>query len=259
MSTLDELLSPAARVALAKATKLPLSYAARYLLAPATPTTPARLVVALGEAHVKLGPASEVGRELVAAFELRGVETFQSKDVFAGRALSLLIRGPRVVLRALSFGTVKGSTIYDAKALSSGATVELERTSHVPFGLHVGSLYLAAFFAAIFAHAACLLFGANPPDVIGAIRSWLTALLFVFELHFPALVVAWWLRRHAWAWVLHPMLAILTLRDTLLADGTVRMLREHPEARAALTIMGRGHLLGYERELVEKHGFVRIG
>jgi len=55
------------------------------------------------------------------------------------------------------------------------------------------------------------------------------------------------------------MLAILTLRDTLLADGTVRMLREHPEARAALTIMGRGHLLGYERELVEKHGFVRIG
>jgi hypothetical protein len=259
VSALDELLPPAARLALAKAAGLPMSYGARYLLTPSTPGTPPRLVVMLGEAHVKLEPAAALGKELARAFELRGVETFQSKEVFAGRALSFLIRAPRLLLRALSFGLVKGSTIVDAKALETGHTVELERTTHVPLALHVGSFYLATFFAVLFAHAALTLLAARTVDVVADAAAWLTVLLLLFELHFPALFVAWALRRHSWSWVLHPMIAILTVRDTLLADGTARMMKEHPEARAALVIMGRAHLPGCERELVERHGFVRIG
>ena len=52
-------------------------------------------------------------------------------------------------------------------------------------------------------------------------------------------------------------IAILSTRDTLMAEGTVRMLREHPEPSAAVVVMGRAHVNGYERELVLKHGFER--
>lgn len=71
------------------------------------------------------------------------------------------------------------------------------------------------------------------------------------------LVPAYFLRAHSWAWVIQPVIAILSTRDTLMAEGTVRMLREHPEPSAAVVVMGRAHVNGYERELVLKHGFER--
>jgi hypothetical protein len=254
--SLDDLLPPETRRVMAKVMKEPISYGVRVLAAPGATR---RLVVVLGEAHVKLGHAAALGKELTSAFELRGVETFQTKQVFAGRALSLLIRAPRLLLRALTFGLVKGSTIVDAKALASGHTVELERTPSVPLALHVGSFYLAAFFAVAFAHLGLLLAWAHLPAVLADLTGWLTRALFVFECHLAALVPAWLLRAHPWAWLLHPMVAILTVRDTLMADGTVRMLKDHPGPRAALVILGRAHLPGFERELVTRHGFVRVG
>jgi len=60
------------------------------------------------------------------------------------------------------------------------------------------------------------------------------------------------LRRCAWSWILNPALAILTVRDRLMARDTLRMLAEHPDPRAALVIMGRAHLRGYEYELAER-------
>ena len=78
----------------------------------------------------------------------------------------------------------------------------------------------------------------------------------VFQLHFLAAVPAYALRAKPWAWLVHPLPSILTARDTLLAEGTVRMLREHPEPSAAVVVMGRAHVAGYQRELVEKHGFL---
>src|SRR5581483_4415688 len=99
---------------------------------------------------MKLAEAAEIGRAVVEAFELRGDETFQRKKVFLGRALGVLITGPRLLLRVVSLGAVKGSTITDAKQLPSGYTVELERTKHVPFGLHVTSLYMTALFSVFF-------------------------------------------------------------------------------------------------------------
>lgn len=252
---LDDLLPPATRRAMARVLEEPLSYGIRVLAAPGDER---RLVVVLGEAHMKLAHAALLGKELVACFELRGVETFQTKDVFAGRALSLLIRGPRLLLRALSFGAVKGSTIVDAKEMKSGHTVELERTESVPLALHVGSFYLATFFAVAFAHLALVLAWTHLPGGLAELTRWLTRALFLFECHFPALVPAWLLRRHPWAWLLHPMIAILTVRDTLMVDGTARMLKDHPGPRAALVILGRAHLAGVERELVARHGFVRV-
>jgi hypothetical protein len=132
---------PVSREPLERAERMPISYAVRYLCAP-----DGRTLVILGEAHVKLGRAAAVGREIVASFALRGVETFPERKVFVGRALWLLIHLPRLLLRALSLGWIKGSTITEAKALTHGTTVELERDAEIPFGLHVGATYLAALF-----------------------------------------------------------------------------------------------------------------
>lgn len=235
-----------AREALERARALPLSYGVRVL---ASPGDDPRLVVMLGEAHLKLGKASALGKEIVRQFELRGVESFQVRRVFAGYLLWALIVVPRLLLRVASLGLVKGSTITDAKKLSSGHTVEIEKSDSVPFPLHVTSLYLTLLFAVLFAQIGVTWAGYDVPALTWAATA--------FEAHFLALFPALAARRWKWSWLVHPAVGLVTTRDPLLAQGAVRMLREHPEPRVALVIMGRAHLPGFERELVENHGFRR--
>ena len=81
------LLPPGALAALEQALSRPLSYTVRFVL---TPLPERRLVVILGEAHLKLSQASILGQALVNCFALRGVETFQRRQVSAGRLLGFL-------------------------------------------------------------------------------------------------------------------------------------------------------------------------
>ncbi|MBX3209469.1 MAG: hypothetical protein KF764_30830 [Labilithrix sp.] len=212
-----------------------------------------RLVAVLGEAHMKLEKAAAIGKDVVGNFELRGVETFQRKQVFGGRALGIVISAPRTLLRALSFGAIKGSTITDAKQLPSGYTVELERAKRMPFGLHVTAVYMTAFFIVGFLAVLAPLLVTIAPVLAGLI----TLLALGFQVHMLALVPGILLRRHSWSWMIHPFLGILTLRDELMAAGTVRMLEDHPTAKAAVVVMGRAHVSGYTRILVEQYGFTR--
>jgi hypothetical protein len=206
-------------------------------------------VVILGEAHLKLKAASDLGKEVVRRFDLRGVETFQTRRVVGGRLLGFLIHMPRRVLRGLSLGAVKDSTIKDAKALDTGVTYELERTDAIPVALHVASVYLSALFTIFYSSFFLNLAGIDVP--------WLHWALLATQIHLIALAPAYALRSRPWAWIIHPAIGLLTSRDMIMAEGTVRMLSEHPEPTAAVVVMGRAHLPGYERELVEKHGFTR--
>lgn len=238
-----------ARKALERARALTLNYAVRVVRAP-----DGRLLAILGEAHLKLALAAEVGSAVVASFELRGVETFQRKKIFCGRALGVLINAPRTLLRFASLGAIKGSTITEAKQLPSGHTVELERTKVVPFGLHVAALYMTAFFVvALLASLAPLIAVISPP-----LAAAITLVALAFQAHMLLLVPAFVFRRYPWSWWIHPMLGILTLRDALMAAGTVVMLEDHPRDEAAVVVMGRAHVAGYERLLVEKYGFTRV-
>ena len=256
MPTADAL-SPEARAALLRAHEMSLSYAVRVL---AGPGPAPRLVVALGEAHMKLGPAAALGREVVEAIALRGVETFQSKQIFGGSTLRLLIYLPRIALRAVTLGAVKGSTIVEAKQASHGHTEEIERAARVPLSLHVASVYMSVMFGALFAHlAVTALRLVVPGGALDAIDAVLRGVSVAIQWHLVLLLpVAVLLRRYAWSWLLHPMAAILTARDTLMADGTVRLLADHPDEGPALVIMGRAHLPGFERELCERYGFRRV-
>jgi len=225
------------------------SYAVRLVRAP-----DGRLVAILGEAHMKLAKASEIGKDVVSAFELRGVETLQRKQLTWGRALGVVINAPRDLLRALSFGAIKGSTITDAKQLPSGYTVELERAKKMPFGLHVASVYMTSYFVvSLLALLAVLLAPIAPalPVVIAPIA-------LAFQLHMIALVPGFFLRRYSWSWIVHPFFGILTLRDALMSAGTVRMLEDHPSMREAVVVMGRAHVSGYEALLVEQHGYTPV-
>lgn len=237
------------REALERARQKKLSYTVRLLRAP-----DGRTLAILGEAHMKLAEAAEIGRKVVEAFELRGVETFQRKQVFLGRTLGVLISGPRLLLRLLSFGAIKGSTITDAKQLPSGYTVELERTKHIPFGLHVTSAYMAAFFAFSFLGLLVPLIA----PVLPAVAAFILTVVVLFQAHMIMLVPAIVLRRYRWSWMVHPFVGILTLRDHLMSEGTVEMLRDHKKEKLAVVVMGRAHVQGYSRLLVEKHGFTAI-
>lgn len=228
-----------------------LSYGIRILTAP-----DGRLLVVVGETHLKLGEASRTGRQLVDAFELRGVEGFPRRRVIAGRSLKVLIDAPRLLVRTLSLGLIKGSTIVDARRASAGYTVPLENASRVPLSLHVASVYLTSFFAVGFVLALLAPVQDRVPD---AVLRPLVRLGLLFQYHLPALIPAVLLQRRSWSWLIHPAVAILTARNIMMVEGTMRMLADHPGPRTALVIMGRAHLPGYERELVEAHGFTRIG
>lgn len=240
-----------ARRALERARAIPVSYVVRELRAP-----DGRLVVILGEAHMKLAHAAEVGKEVVSAFELRGVETFQRKNVFGGTVLGAVIGWPRIVLRVLSLGAIKGSTITEALTLPDGYTVQIERSRKpTPFGLHVASVYLSSFFIVAFLAMLAPLYAPLLPVFAGIVL----AVAFMFQLHLLMLVPAILLRRHTWCWVLHPFLGILTLRDHLMVDGTVMMMADHPRIANAVLVMGRAHVAGVERILVEAHGYTVVG
>jgi len=248
-------LSPEVARAVEAAGAETLSYAVRVF---ASPEEPPRLVVALGEAHVKLARASELGRAVVERFDLRGVETFQRRRVALGGLLGVLIHAPRSALRAVTFGKVKDSTIVDARARREGHTIELEQTDVVPMALHAASIYLALFFVVAWTELALMLLRVVlDAQVLADAAAGLTGVALAFELHLLLLVPAWLSRRHSWAWLVHPAVALVTVRDTLMAEGTARMMRDYPAPPAALVIMGRAHLAGYEHELVAR-GYRRV-
>ena len=161
---------------------------------------------------------------------------------------------PRTILRVLSLGAIKGSTITDAKQLPSGHTVELERAKKMPFGLHVTSAYMTAFLTVTFLAVAAPLIAMISPALAAAILF----LTVCFQVHMVLLVPGFLFRRRSWSWVIHPFLGILTLRDELMAAGTVQMLDDHREEKFAVVVMGRAHVSGYERLLVDKYGFTRL-
>lgn len=238
-----------ARKALERARETPLSYVVRVVRAP-----DGRHVAILGEAHLKLAKALAIGKDVVSQFELRGVETFQRDRVFFGRALGVVISVPRLILRALSFGMIKGSTITDAKQLPSGFTVELERAKTMPFGLHVASVYMTVFFSVSFLAMALPVLWTIAPGLASVVA----ALAVAFQLHLVLVIPGLVVRRWTYSWIIHPFLGILTLRDRLMAEGTVRMLEDHPQIASAVVVMGRAHVDGYERLLVERYGFSSV-
>jgi hypothetical protein len=238
-----------ARKALLRARDEKLSYDVRVIRAPDD-----RLVAILGEAHMKLAKAAEIGKDVVSSFELRGVETFQKKQVLLGRALGVVIQAPRSLLRLLSLGAVKGSTITEAKQLPSGYTVELERAKKMPFALHVASVYMTAFFTVSFLAVLLPVITPIAPPFAAAI----TFLVLAFQMHLLMLVPAYLLRRKSWSFLIHPFMGILTPRDHLMVAGTLRMLEDHPKLTSSVVVMGRAHVSGYERLLVDRHGFTRV-
>ena len=243
MSSLPE----PARKALLEARDAKVSYEVRVVRAP-----DGRLIAILGEAHMKLKKASDLGKKVVSAFELRGVEGFQKKQVVWGRALGVVIHAPRVLLRWLSFGAIKDSTIVDARQLPSGHTVELERAKAMPFALHVASVYMTMFFIISFASVLAPLYAPFLPVV----AAFVLGVALFFHVHAVLLIPGFLLRRFSWSWLIHPFLGILGPRDVLMSNGTIVMLADHPRDRSAVLVMGRAHVTGVVRLLVDRHGFV---
>lgn len=204
----------------------------------------------LGETHVKSRGAAEICRQAVEGFSLRGVERLQRDQVFAGRFLGAALGSVREALQLLTGGRLAGSTIEVALELPQGTTVELERTDRVPLALHVGAASLALYMGVVLPALLLMPWWGRVP----ALRP-LRVAVTLLGLHVYALPVAYVLRAHRWAWAIHPLVTILTVRDDLIADGIRRMLATHP-GEPAVVIVGRAHVKGVVARLLE-HGFRR--
>jgi hypothetical protein len=132
--------------------------------------------------------------------------------------------------------------------------VELERAKKMPFGLHVASVYMTAFFVVSFL---ALLTPILAPIVPGFVAV-LVLIAFCFQVHLLALVPGFFVRRYTWSWIVHPFLGILSLRDELMVAGTLRMLEDHRSIPEAVVVMGRAHVSGYQRRLVTQHGYTTV-
>jgi hypothetical protein len=110
---------------------------------------------------------------------------------------------------------------------------------------------MTAFFVVSFLASLMMLL----PTALRPLAPVFIAAAGLFQLHLPMLVPAFLLRRYRWCWVVHPFLGILTLRDHLMVNGTVRMLEDHPRDTSSVVVMGRAHVPGYSRLLIENHGF----
>lgn len=211
-----------------------------------------RTVVVLGEIHLKPRRAAALGERIVNAFPLRGVESFQADQVLMGRISIGLVHAWYMLIRVVTLGLLKGSTITYARSRKTGRTVLLERTDHVPLALHAASVHLALIFGTFLAMLVSAVIGVTLPFVV--------TLLLLLEAHIVlALPLAILLRKRKWGWVVLPIMGILTARDELMAWGTVKMLENGSGEDPALVIMGRAHMRGFVRELVTKYGFTSSG
>ena len=210
-----------------------------------------RELFVLGETHVKTRRAAGICRQAVQGFSLRGVERLQRDQVFAGRLVGAFLETAREALQLLSGARLAGSTIEVALELPEGITVELEQSDQVPLGLHVGVAYLALYMGLVI--PALLLQPWWGP--VAPFRP-LRVAVRLLGLHLYALPLAYVLRDRPWAWVLQPLVTILTLRDELLADGIRHMLATH-STDPALVIVRRAHVRGVVARLLE-NGFCRV-
>jgi hypothetical protein len=245
----EPLFTDSQRAALNAARDAKLSYGVEVVRAP-----DGFLLAVLGETHLKGRSASKLGKAIVDAFDVRGVEGFPAKRVFLGRILGFLIALPRVIVRLLSFGLVQDSTIKDARAAKHGHTFALEGVSAVPLGLHVASAYLTLFFTVAFATPLCTALAPFFPP-LGAVLPWLGTAAILLQTHMALLIPAYFLRRFSWAWLVHPAIGILGIRDKTMVEGTLAMVKEHGARKYGVAIMGRAHVAGYCRMLVEQHGY----
>lgn len=257
MTKLSEILNLAQLESIRQARGQRLSYGLCALSSPE-----GRAVVVLGETHLKFSAAWRTGQLVVDAFAERGVETPRLDSLPLRLFLRVTIEGPRVLVRLLSLGCLRGSTITCARAAPHGHTTLLEQDIAVPGPLLVGFGYLGLLFGVLLTLLLVSVGAAIESPAQAVLTSASRVLLPVAalaELHlvvtiFPAIA----LRRRRFAWLLNPAIAILTHRDVIMAAGTVAMLGARPGDQPVLTIMGRAHLPGYSQELVEHHGFTLL-
>ena len=212
-----------------------------------------KLVVTLGEVHLKFKKAKMLGKTAVDAFELRGVEGMRfwqpGLSTTIAKWLGFCLIFPQLVIRKLAAGQVKGSTILDALAATHGKTVALEG------GFRLGprtwwALIGLTSFVPVMMGAVWLLMHYPTPD-------WFETALVAYEVYFGmGMIPALLLRHHSWAIWVHPIAGLIYERDQYMATQTVNMLETHDEL-AALAIMGRAHLKGYGLAL-QRHGFKEV-
>ena len=241
-------LSPEATQSLLAIARSSKTHGLNFWLSPA-----GKLVVTLGEVHLKIKTAKSLGKAAVDAFDLRGVEGMSHWDrgllATCARWLGFCLVLPQILIRKLSANQVKGSTILDAWAATHGKTLSLE-DGFKPGVRTWWALVGLVSFLPVMLFAIWLLIHYPMPY-------WIEMATLGYEIYYVAgLIPALLLRQHSWAIVIHPLAGLIYERDQYMAKKTIEM-PAGSDATSALTIMGRAHLKGFGRALGAA-GFQRI-
>ena len=212
-----------------------------------------KLVVTLGEVHLKLKKAKLLGKAAVDAFDLRGVEGMRfwhpSPSTTLAKCFGFLLVFPQLLIRKLTANQVKGSTILDAWAATHGQTVALEMGFKPGVRTWWALIGLSTFIPAMSLAVWLLTYYPMP--------FWFEAAVVSYEMYFVVgLIPSLLLRHHSWAIFVHPLAGLIYERDRYMAEQTVKMLEESSE-QTALTIMGRAHLKGFGLAL-QNDGFTKL-
>ena len=212
-----------------------------------------KLVVTLGEVHIKFKKAKLLGKAAVDAFQLRGVEGMRfwhpSLSTTLAKCLGFCLVFPQLLIRKLLGGQLKGSTILDALEATHGKTVALESGFKLGFRTWWALIGLTSFVP--------VMMGAVWAMMYYPIPDWFQSAVWAYEIYFGVgMIPALLLRHHSWAILVHPIAGLIYERDQHMAEQTVKMLEEVDEP-AALAIMGRAHLKGYGLAL-KGYGFTPL-
>jgi len=212
-----------------------------------------KIVVTLGEVHLKLKRAKLLGKSAVDAFELRAVEGMRfwqpSLSTTFAKCLGFLLVFPQLLIRKLTANQVKGSTILDAWAATHGKTEALEKGFKPGIRTWWALIGLTSFAPAMSLGIWLLIHYPMP--------YWFEMGVLGYEIYFVAgLIPSLLLRHHSWAILIHPLAGLIYERDRYMGEQMVKVLEESNE-QAALAIMGRAHLKGFGLVL-QSHGFTKL-
>ena len=212
-----------------------------------------KLVVTLGEVHLKFKKAKMLGKIAVDAFNLRGVEGMRfwqpSLSTTLAKCLGFFLVFPQLLIRKLMGGHIKGSTILDALGAKHGKTVALEGGFKLGFRTWWALIGLTSFVPLMMGAVWLMMYYPTP--------DWFQPAFFAYEIYFGVgMIPALLLRHHSWAIFVHPIAGLIYERDQHMATQTMKMLEQSEEV-AALAVMGRAHLKGYGLAL-KSHGFTQL-
>ena len=213
-----------------------------------------RLVVLLGESHYKDGRNAEIGRDVLKHFPVRGIEGYDPSLTLGGRLFAWVARP---LMRLAAFRS-EGSTTQETVAQDDMVAVfHLEKNHKPGLAERVETLIVPTSILSLLLYVVpCMLPKSSFAHMI-RIAALCGALSLVYFAVGTALSDRFqhrrWFRR-----LFGLTLGLVSGRDKTMAGNIDEIMREYPDVENILNIVGKYHVPGMKRLLLDAYGYKEI-